>query len=181
MLEYIYKIFAVIRFRVLPADYRLYRNTFLDNLILYIGVKEPGIPLSAYKEFNAYKLFLIDIGLLGAMSELDPKVILDGNRLFTEFKGALTEQYVLQQIKCDTKYTPYYFGKENATYEQDFLIQKNMGVVPIEVKSEGNVRSQSLKAFYDKYKPERSVRFSALKYKEQGWMENIPLYAVCRL
>jgi predicted AAA+ superfamily ATPase len=144
-------------------------------------VNEPKIPLAFYKELNVYKLFLIDVGLLSAMSELDAKSLLDGNRLFVEFKGALTEQYVLQQIQSDTEYTPYYFGTDKSTYEQDFLIQKGEDVVPIEVKAEGNVRSQSLKAFRDKFEPQMSIRVSAKGYINQGWMENIPLYAVCNL
>lgn len=144
-------------------------------------VNEPRVPLSAYKNFSAYKLFVIDVGLLGAMSELDVQSVLEGNRLFVEFKGALAEQFVFQQILCDTAYTPYYYGTEKSTFEQDFLVQKGMNVVPIEVKAENNVRSQSLKAFYDKFKPEHSVRFSLLGHKDQEWMENIPLYAVCNL
>ena len=144
-------------------------------------VNEPHVPLSAYKDFSVYKLFVIDVGVLGAMSELDAKSIIKGNSLFVEFKGALTEQYVLQQLICDTPYKPYYFGTEKATFEQDFLIQKEMDIVPIEVKAETNVRSQSLKAFYEKYSPKTSIRFSLLPYCNQDWMTNIPLYAVCTL
>ena len=144
-------------------------------------VNEPHVPLAAYKDFSAYKLFFLDVGLLGAMSELDVQTILEGSRLFVEFKGALTEQFVLQQIVCDTPYTPYYFGTETANFEQDFLVQRGMDAVPIEVKAETNVRSQSLKAFYEKFHPGTSVRFSLLPYKEQNWMVNIPLYAVCNL
>ena len=144
-------------------------------------VKEPRVPLSAYKDFTAYKLFVVDIGLLGAMSDLDVQSVIDGNRLFVEFKGALAEQFVFQQMMSDSTYTPYYYGTERATFEQDFLVQKGMDIVPIEVKAETNVRSQSLKAFYDKFKPARSVRFSLLPYKNQEWMENIPLFAVCNL
>ena len=101
--------------------------------------------------------------------------------LFVEFKGALTEQFVLQQIICETPYTPYYYGTDKATFEQDFLLQIGMDAVPVEVKAETNVRSQSLKAFYDKFHPEKSIRFSLLPYKDQEWMVNIPLYAVCNL
>ncbi|MBP3743450.1 MAG: ATP-binding protein [Treponema sp.] len=144
-------------------------------------VNEPHVPLSAYKDFSAYKLFVLDVGLLCAMSELDAKSIIEGNTLFVEFKGALTEQYVEQELVASTPYTAYYYGSEKATFEQDFLIQKENKVVPIEVKAETNVRSQSLKAFYEKYKPELSVRFSLLPYKQQDWMVNIPLYAVCLL
>ena len=144
-------------------------------------VNEPHVPLAAYKNFSAYKLFMPDVGLLGAVSELDAESILDGNDIFVEFKGALTEQYVLQQIVSDTPYTPFYYGTEKATFEQDFIIQKGKMIVPIEVKAEGNLKSQSLKAFCDKYHPDAAVRISAMKYINQGWMENIPLYAVCNL
>ena len=144
-------------------------------------VNEPHVPLSAYKDFSAYKLFVLDVGLLGALSELDVKSILEENEIFVEFKGALTEQYVLQQILSETAYTPYYFGTESATFEQDFLIQKENEIVPIEVKAEANVHSKSLKAFYDKYHPKKSIRLSMRPYCDQDWMENIPLYAICNL
>ncbi len=135
-------------------------------------VNEPIVPLSSYKNFNAYKLFILDVGLLGAMSDLDSESILEGNDIFVEFKGALTEQYVLQQLISDTSYTPFYFGTEKATFEQDFLIQKKGKIVPIEVKAETNVKSKSLKAFCEKYQPELAVRFSTMKYMDQGWMKN---------
>ena len=139
------------------------------------------MPLKAYQSMNAYKLFMLDVGLLGALSELPATSILEGNDIFIEFKGALTEQYVLQQLISDTSYTPYYYGTEKATFEQDFLIQKEAAIIPIEVKAETNIRSQSLKAYCDKFHPEKAVRFSTLKYMDQEWMVNIPLYAVCNL
>ena len=141
-------------------------------------VNEPHVPLNAYKEFSAYKLFAVDIGILGALSDLDAGSILDGNNIFVEFKGALAEQYVLQQLVSDTEYTPYYYGTESASFEQDFIIQKGSDAVPIEVKAGANVRSQSLKSFVDKYHPDLAVRFSLLPYKKQGSIVNIPLYAV---
>lgn len=165
------------------GDFEVAIQWLLDSGLVHKvhRVNEPRVPLAAYKDFSAYKLFFLDVGLLGAMSELDAQTILEGNRLFVEFKGALTEQFVLQQLVCDTSYTPYYFGTESATFEQDFLVQKGMEAVPIEVKAETNVRSQSLRAFYEKFHPEKSVRFSLLPYKDQDWMVNIPLYAVCNL
>ncbi len=165
------------------SDYEIAIQWLIDCGLVYkvSRVNEPHIPLKAYKSMNAYKLFMLDVGLLGALSELPAESILEGNDIFIEFKGALTEQYVLQQLISDTGYTPYYFGTEKATFEQDFLIQKGKDIVPIEVKAETNVRSQILKAYYDKYHPEKAVRFSTLKYIDQGWMVNIPLYAVCNL
>ncbi len=144
-------------------------------------INEPHVPLSAYKDFSAYKLFVLDIGLLGALSDLDAGSILDGNDIFVEFKGALSEQYVLQQLISDTDYTPFYYGTSSSSFEQDFIIQKGKNAVPIEVKAGTNVRSQSLSAFVDRYHPETAVRFSLLPYKEQGAIINIPLYAVCNL
>ena len=165
------------------SEYEIAIQWLVDCGLIYKvnRVNEPNMPLKAYKSMNAYKLFVLDVGLLGAMSELEAESILEGNDIFIEFKGALTEQYVLQQLISDTRYNPYYFGKEKATFEQDFLIQKGKDIVPIEVKAGENIRSQSLKAYCDKYKPNKAVRFSTLKYMDQGWMENIPLYAVCNL
>lgn len=165
------------------SEFEIAIQWLLDCGLIYKvnRVNEPHIPLKAYKNMNAYKLFMLDVGLLGALSELPAEAILEGNEIFVEFKGALTEQYVLQQLISDTKYIPYYYGTEKATFEQDFLIQKDRGVVPIEVKAEKNIRSQSLKAYCDKFHPDEAVRFSTLQYMEQDWMVNIPLYAVCNL
>lgn len=144
-------------------------------------VNKPAIPLKAYIDFSAFKLFLVDIGLLGALSELDAGSILEGNAVFTEFKGALSEQYVLQQVVSDTEYTPYYYAGNKSTYEMDFMIQKGKRIVPVEVKAEENLRAQSLKAYCKKYEPEYAVRISMSDYREQGWMVNLPLYAVKNL
>lgn len=165
------------------SDYEIAIQWLLDCGLIYKvhRVNEPHVPLSAYKSMNAYKLFMLDVGLLGAMSEIDAVSILEGNDIFVEFKGALTEQYVLQQLISDTSYTPYYFGTDKATFEQDFLIQIGKNAVPIEVKAEINTKSQSLKSYCEKYKPETAIRLSTKKYIDQGWMKNIPLYAVCNL
>lgn len=165
------------------SDFEIAIQWLLDCGLIYkvSRVNEPHMPLKAYKSMNAYKLFMLDVGLLGALSELTAESILEGNDIFVEFKGALTEQYVLQQLISDTTYTAYYYGTESANFEQDFLVQKGNCIVPIEVKAEGNLRSQSLKAYCDKFHPEEAVRFSTKKYMDQGWMKNIPLYAVCNL
>lgn len=165
------------------SDFEIAIQWLLDCGLIYkvSRVNEPHMPLKAYKSMNAYKLFMLDVGLLGALSELTAESILEGNDIFVEFKGALTEQYVLQQLISDTAYTAYYYRTESANFEQDFLVQKGNCIVPIEVKAEGNLRSQSLKAYCDKFHPEEAVRFSTKKYMDQGWMKNIPLYAVCNL
>ena len=144
-------------------------------------VSKPAMPLKAYIDFSAFKLFLLDVGLLGALSELDAESILEGNEIFTEFKGALTEQYVLQQLVSDTGYTPYYYASDSSTFEMDFMVQKGKNVVPIEVKAEQNLRAQSLRVYCRKYKPLYAVRVSMAAYEEQERVTNVPLYAVSRI
>lgn len=165
------------------SDFEIAIQWLMDSGLIYKvnRVNEPHMPLKAYINMSAYKLFILDIGLLGALSDLPAKTILEKDEIFVEFKGAFTEQYVLQQLICDTQYTPYYYGTDKSTFEQDFMIQMEDKIVPIEVKAEGNIRSQSLKVYCEKYHPKKAVRFSTLKYMDQGWMVNIPLYAVSTL
>lgn len=165
------------------SDFEIAIQWLMDSGLIYKvnRVNEPHMPLKAYINMSAYKLFILDIGLLGALSDLPAKTILEKDEIFVEFKGAFTEQYVLQQLICDTQYTPYYYGTDKSTFEQDFMIQMEDKIVPIEVKAEGNIRLQSLKVYCEKYRPKKAVRFSTLKYMDQGWMVNIPLYAVSTL
>jgi predicted AAA+ superfamily ATPase len=165
------------------SDFEIAIQWLMDSGLIYKvnRVNEPHMPLKAYINMSAYKLFILDIGLLGALGDLPAKTILEKDEIFVEFKGAFTEQYVLQQLICDTQYTPYYYGTDKSTFEQDFMIQMEDRIVPIEVKAEGNVYSQSLKAYCEKYHPKKAVRFSTLKYVDQGWMVNIPLYAISTL
>ena len=144
-------------------------------------VNKPAMPLKAYIEFSAFKLYLLDVGLLSAMSDLDARTILEGNRIFTEFKGALTEQYVLQQLIADTEYVPYYFTETKSEGEIDFMIQKGMDIIPVEVKAEENLRAKSLKCFCEKYEPREAIRTSMSDYKQQDWLTNIPLWAIADL
>lgn len=137
--------------------------------------------MKAYIDFDAFKLFLVDIGLLIAMTDLDAKVIIEGNKIFTEFKGALTEQYILQQLISDVGVIPYYYSTQNSKGEIDFLVQGKTSVIPIEVKAEENLRAKSLRAFCDKYNPDYAVRTSMSDYREQDWMTNIPLYNIDRI
>ena len=137
--------------------------------------------MKAYMDLDSFKMFLLDIGLLIAMTDLDAKVIIDGNRIFTEFKGALTEQYVLQQLISEAGIIPYYYSAQNSRGEIDFLVQGKTSVIPIEVKAEENLRAKSLRAFCDKYNPDYAVRTSMSDYREQDWMTNIPLYNIDRI
>lgn len=144
-------------------------------------VEKPGMPLKAYTNFSSYKLFMMDVGLLGAMADLDAESLLEGNRIFMEFKGALAEQYVHQQIVSTTSFTPYYYSNSQSRNEIDFLLQIKSNVVPLEVKAEENLRSKSLKAFVDKFQPRCAVRISMSGYRKQDWLVNIPLWAVSGL
>lgn len=144
-------------------------------------ISKPAIPLKFYEDRNAFKMYLVDIGLLSAMVELDVKTLLEGNSLFSEFKGALTEQFVLQQLKADNDFSIYYWSAERSTAKVDFVIQNEGEVIPIEVKAEENLQAKSLKVFVDKYKPRRAVRISMSDYREQEWLVNIPLYSVSEL
>lgn len=141
-------------------------------------VTRPGVPLAAYNDNKSFKVFLLDVGLLGAMSGLEPMSILDGNVAFTEFKGALTEQYVCQQLISDCGLKPYYWSADNSRGEVDFLVQFGGGTYPIEVKAEENLRSKSLRAFNERYEDVRPRRFSLSGYRDEGWMRNVPLWAI---
>lgn len=141
-------------------------------------ISKPGIPLRPYADDTAFKLFLVDVGLLGAMSQLDKETVISGNAIFEEFKGSLTEQYVCQQLISDCGLTPYYWSAENSSGEIDFLVQKSNNVFAIEVKAEENLRSKSLRAFKNSHPEIHSVRFSLSGYREQDWMRNVPLYAM---
>lgn len=140
-------------------------------------VKKPVIPLIAYMEMGVFKMFMLDIGLLSAKTDLSAKVLLEGSRIFQEFKGALTEQFVAQELISYEKEL-YYYSSENSSGEIDFLLQQEMQIVPLEVKAEENLRAKSLRAFCSKFKPERAVRTSMSNYREQDWMVNVPLYMI---
>lgn len=140
-------------------------------------IKKPDIPLIAYMDMNCFKMFLLDVGLLAAKTDIHAKVLLDGCRIFEEFKGALTEQFVAQQLKASDK-DLYYYSTENSSGEIDFILQQEMQCIPIEVKAEENLRARSLRAFCDKYKVQTAIRSSMSNYREQDWMVNVPLYAL---
>lgn len=139
-----------------------------------VRVNKVQRPLKFYEDMSAFKLFLSDLGLLGAMADVTAKEVLTGENYFEEYKGAFTEQFIAQElISLGEKL--YYYSKENSTLELDFLVQKD-AVYPIEVKAEENLRSKSLKTIYDGNNELKPVRFSMSGYKEQEWMVNVPLY-----
>ncbi len=141
-------------------------------------VTKPGIPLSAYRDTGAFKVFTLDVGILGAMSDLDARSVIEGNRLFEEFKGALTEQYVCQQLIGACGLAPWYWSADNSRGEIDFLVQKSGAVYPIEVKAAENLKAKSLRIFHEKYPEVHARRFSLSDYREESWLLNVPLYLV---
>ena len=140
-------------------------------------VSKPGLPISAYDDLSAFKLYLIDVGLLRRLSFLNPIAVREGNRLFTEFKGALTENFVLQHLVPHFEVTPRYWNSGNQA-EVDFLIQTMNEIIPIEVKSDENVRSKSLTTYNDLYSPSIRLRYSLRNLKKDDGLLNIPLFLI---
>jgi predicted AAA+ superfamily ATPase len=140
--------------------------------------KAGKMPLSAYEDFAAFKVFILDVGLLSAMGKLTSQIILDGDVIFEEFKGALTEQYVFQQMKTHKDIDIYYWSADNSSGEIDFIVQKEGVITPIEVKSSENLQSKSLSAFIKRHPELKGLRFSMSEYKDQEWMKNKPLYSI---
>lgn len=141
-------------------------------------VNAAGIPLKAYEDLKAFKLFIVDVGLLGCMTGLRQRTLLDGDDLFVEFKGALTEQYVCQQLKTIEDLGVYYYTNDRGSCEIDFVIDTGEQIVPIEVKAETNLRAKSLKTYRERFEPELSIRTSMADYKKEDWLLNLPLYAI---
>ena len=160
-------------------DYEIALQWLKDSGLVHSvpRIKKPHLPLSAYQD-NAFKLYGLDIGLLSAQSHLDASVLLDGSRIFSEFKGALTEQYVLQQLIANQDNPVFYWATEKGTAEVDFVVQQKQAVIPIEVKAEENLKAKSLKVYVEQFQPERAFRFSMADYREQDWLVNVPLYGV---
>lgn len=141
-------------------------------------VNTAGIPLKAYEDLKAFKLFLVDVGLLGCMTGLRQRTLLDGNTLFVEFKGALTEQFVCQQLKNIEDFGVYYYTNDRGSCEVDFVVDTGEHVIPIEVKAEINLKAKSLKTYQEKFSPEISVRTSMADFKKEDHLINLPLYAI---
>lgn len=173
-------IYGVVKEGARAKDFELAIEWLIDAGLIYKinRVKKSGIPLSAYEDFSAFKLFMLDTGLLGAMSGLPAQALLDGSALFSDFKGAITEQYVLQQLKSKKGLNIYYWSSDSSRGELDFLLQRDMDIIPVEVKAEENLQSKSLRVFVEKNTGLHGIRFSMSNYREQEWMTNYPLYSV---
>ena len=143
------------------------------------AVTKVANPLVAYQDFSAFKLYINDLGLLGAMSKLKAKTLVDGDAVFVEFKGSLAEQYAFQQLLLNEEITINYFPFDNGRYELDFIIENEDGdLIPIEVKAGENLRASSFKVFCERNKPKTAIKTSLTNYKEESWMTNLPLYAI---
>ena len=145
---------------------------------MVLFVKVAGIPLKAYEDLKAFKLFIVDMGLFGCMTGLRQRTLLDGDDLFVEFKGALIEQYVCQQLKTIEDLGVYYYTNDRGSCEIDFVVDTGEQIVPIEVKAETNLRAKSLKTYRERFGPELSIRTSMADYKKEDWLLNLPLYAI---
>jgi Predicted ATPase (AAA+ superfamily) len=136
------------------------------------------LPLKAYEDIKVFKIYMLDVGLLSCVTEIDAATLMKGNVIFTEFKGALTEQYVCQQLKTLKDLPIYYWKSDKGDAEIDFVVQINGEVVPVEVKAESNLKAKSLKVYKEKYEPELCIRTSMAEYREEEWLLNLPLWAV---
>ena len=173
-------IYGVIKEGARAKEYELAIQWLLDCGLLHqcFRISKPNMPLSAFLDLAAFKLYHNDVGLLGAMAKLPMKTILDGNAIFTEFKGALTENFVMQQLILNEDNDIYYWTNDSSTAEVDFVVQNEDEIIPIEVKSGTNVKSVSFKFFCEKYKPTKAIRTSLSDYNREEWMTNVPLYAI---
>ena len=173
-------IYGLVKEGARAREYELALSWLIDCGLIYQvnRVNDCKIPLSAYQDFNAFKLYLLDVGLLCAMAKLDAKTIIEGNDIFVEFKGALTEQYVLTELKTNVDSPVFYWSSEKGTSEVDYIIQIGRNNIPIEVKSSENLQSKSLKSFVQKYNTKINVRTSMSNFKKEEWLINIPLYLI---
>lgn len=173
-------IYGMIKEGARAKDFELAIEWLKDAGLIYKvnRCKKTQLPLAAYEDFSAFKMFLSDIGLMGAMSNIPVQSLLNGNMLFSDFKGALTEQFVLQQMKTNQSLSIYYWSADNSRGEIDFLVQQEEKVIPIEVKAEENLQAKSLRMFVERNPGLKGYRFSMSPYREQDWLVNYPLYSV---
>ena len=176
-------VYGLVREGARAKDYELALSWLEDAGLIYrvSRIETPRIPLKAYENFDAFKIYLLDVGLLTAMTDLSAQTLLEGDEIFTEFKGALTEQYVLEELKNRQLYIAYWSRDKGSQAEIDFIVQLDDQIVPIEVKAEENLQSKSLRVYRDKYEPSYVVRTSLSNYRKDDWLTNIPLYMISQI
>lgn len=172
-------IYGIVREGARAKDFEIAIQWLQDYGLIHKSyrIKKPGMPLISYLDQSSFKIFMLDVGLLAAKANLSAKTILERNKIFEEFKGALTEQYVAQELAA-SGLELYYYSTENSSGEIDFIVQQEEYVIPLEVKAEENLRAQSLRSFCQKYSPEIAVRSSMADYRKEEWMTNVPLYCI---
>lgn len=173
-------IYGALRKGARANDFEIAIQWLVDSGLVHkvYRISKPVVPLKFYEDMSSFKLFLLDCGLLGALSETPPEQILIGDNVFEEYKGAFTENYVLQQLKSLPRTFVYYYSNDNSTLEIDFVVQHDTHIIPIEVKAEENLRAKSLRQFVTDNSGLHGVRFSMSDYREQDWLTNVPLWAV---
>lgn len=173
-------IYGLIKEGARAREYELALSWLIDCGLVYKidRVNKANIPLIAYQDTSAFKLYILDVGILGAMTRIDEKILLEGSKIFTEFKGSFTEQFVLSELKSNKDIPIFYWSAERATAEIDFLIQLGSDIIPIEVKAEENLKAKSLKEFVTKYNTSKNIRTSMTEYRKEDWLINIPLYVI---
>ncbi|MCF7944746.1 MAG: ATP-binding protein [Spirochaetia bacterium] len=173
-------LYGLIKEGVRAREYEMAMLWLIDCGLMYKipRITIPKLPLKAYEDLKAFKLFIVDVGLLSCMAGLHKTVILEGNKVFEEFKGALTEQFVLQQLKTINTLDTYYWTNPNGRAEVDFILDAGTRIVPLEVKASQNLRSKSLRFFKDTYNPAVSVRTALISFKQDDWLVNLPLWAI---
>lgn len=173
-------IYGLIKQGARAREYEVALSWLIDcGLVYQINrINDCKIPLSAYQDFNAFKLYLLDVGLLCAMAQVDQQTIIDGNSIFVEFKGAITEQFVLTELKANTTVPIFYWSSDTGIAEVDYIIQLGRENIPIEVKANENLQAKSLKSFVQKYNTKINIRTSMTDYKKDDWVTNIPLYLI---
>ena len=176
-------VYGLIRKGARAKDYELALLWLEDAGLIYrvSRIETPRIPLKAYENFDAFKIYTLDVGLLTAMTDLSAQTLLEGDEIFTEFKGALTEQYVLEELKNRHLYAAYWSRDKGSQAEVDFIVQLDDLIGPIEVKAEENLQSNSLRVYRDKCKPSYVVRTSLSNYRKDDWLTNIPLYMISQI
>lgn len=176
-------IYGLVKEGARAREYEVALSWLIDCGLVYQvnRVNDCKVPLSAYQDFSAFKLYVLDVGLLCAMANLDAKTILEGNEILVEFKGALTEQFVLTELKTNVTQSVFYWSADRGTAEVDYIIQLDGNNIPIEVKASENLQAKSLKTFVEKYKTKINIRTSMTNYRKEDWLINIPLYLIGNL
>lgn len=171
-------VYGAVREGARAKDFELAIQWLLDCGLIHksVRIKKPGMPLVSYMDMSAFKIYMLDVGLLAAMGSLDAGTLFDGNRIMEEFRGSLTEQFVAQELRS-RELDLFYYSAPNSRGEIDFVVQAGGHIVPVEVKAEENLQAKSLREFVKKYQLKDAVRTSMSGYRKQDWMVNVPLYA----